>query len=254
MKQNHSVAMTTDEVDALLDTYTQWNGVSSSIFEFLPGMARSICPSLAKECPGPQYLDFSNDVAFIPIGGCCTLAATWYVTSDTNPEADIVINSRVNWDSIDLATVLLHENGHALGLGHSDAPDSVMAATYTVANLTLSEDDIRGITYLYPASAESLGIVSGTVSDSSGVPIAGAKVTIDYFPGPAATTDTDGMFSIPGVPILGTYSVTASAKSYRSQSQDGSPNGEPLAFELPRGNGGGGNKDIRCPKAGPNAC
>jgi len=50
---------------------------------------------------------------------------------------------------IDLFTVLLHELGHALGLGHSTNSQSVMFETYSGTHRTLSADDIAGIQYLY---------------------------------------------------------------------------------------------------------
>jgi hypothetical protein len=50
---------------------------------------------------------------------------------------------------IDLPTVLLHEFGHALGLGHSSDPLAVMAPFYAGARRSLSADDIAGIQFLY---------------------------------------------------------------------------------------------------------
>src|SRR5581483_866559 len=50
--------------------------------------------------------------------------------------------------NVDLFSVALHEAGHALGLGHSDRPDSVMYPYYHPA-AQLSADDIAGIRDLY---------------------------------------------------------------------------------------------------------
>lgn len=50
---------------------------------------------------------------------------------------------------IDLFTVLLHELGHVLGLGHSLNSESVMFETYSGAHRQLGADDIAGIQYLY---------------------------------------------------------------------------------------------------------
>jgi hypothetical protein len=49
----------------------------------------------------------------------------------------------------DLESVLLHELGHALGLGHSTDPDSVMWSTYAGTRRRLATDDVAGMAALY---------------------------------------------------------------------------------------------------------
>jgi len=58
--------------------------------------------------------------------------------TDTNADSDF-----------DFFTVALHELGHALGLGHSTTPGSVMEPTYAGARRTLNADDIAGIRAIY---------------------------------------------------------------------------------------------------------
>ena len=50
----------------------------------------------------------------------------------------------------DLETVYLHEFGHGLGLGHSNVNGAVMEPYYEGVRRTLHNDDISGITFLYP--------------------------------------------------------------------------------------------------------
>lgn len=80
---------------------------------------------------------------------------------------DIHLDNSENWvNSIDLATVLLHEIGHTIGLDHSTVEGSVMFATYSGANFNLSADDIAGIQSIYGAA----------ISDPSIVPLPGAPI------------------------------------------------------------------------------
>ena len=62
-----------------------------------------------------------------------------------------VDNAAANGGQLDLFTVLLHEFGHALGLGHSTVKGSVMEAIYAGARRDLHADDIAGIQAIYGA-------------------------------------------------------------------------------------------------------
>ena len=71
----------------------------------------------------------------------------------------------------ELLTLLAHEIGHAIGLGHSEDPVAVMY--YTIGGKTQessTQDDYDGVTYLYPQEKEMGGLLGscGTVAILNG--------------------------------------------------------------------------------------
>ncbi|MEC9464424.1 MAG: hypothetical protein VX834_01475 [Myxococcota bacterium] len=93
-------------------------------------------------------------------------------------DADIIINGMVGQDQYGVYTTILHEMGHALGLGHpclttysgcSNSCNAVMAATggdYT----TPQQDDINAVCSLYPGTPGGLGQACNSNSDCSSGP------------------------------------------------------------------------------------
>jgi len=76
-----------------------------------------------------------------------------------NVGGDVHLNNAVLWaddatdifgdPDVDLFTILLHEFGHSLGLGHSSVTGAVMNANYQGARRTLHHDDIQAIQAIY---------------------------------------------------------------------------------------------------------
>jgi hypothetical protein len=62
--------------------------------------------------------------------------------------------------------VIAHEIGHAIGLGHSE--DSQALMYYQVVDLrkSLGQDDIDGVTYLYPIKLDGCGLIDGLVAST----------------------------------------------------------------------------------------
>jgi hypothetical protein len=170
---------------ALLDTHSEWSDATPEFaFDELGETTR--CPSIVRECPGRQTSDTFNDVAWLPLKGKNTLGVTWFNTNTV--EADMALNTNFGWSidspntGIDVETVFLHENGHVIGLGHSDVTGAVMEAVYAGLRQTLHTDDECGIQELYglpcssppppppptPGSPTSLDITHGSQHGSDG--------------------------------------------------------------------------------------
>jgi len=83
------------------------------------------------------------------------------------------MNANFNWTidgtDFDAQTVLLHEEGHALGLGHSEEALAVMVATYDGERRVLHPDDIDGINSLYTVCTPTAGQESEETSCGDGV-------------------------------------------------------------------------------------
>ncbi len=89
-------------------------------------------------------------------------------------------NSITRYTATSLSILMAHEIGHVLGLGHSEYQPSLMY--YDIGskqNLVLAQDDIDGITYLYPRDEFKDGVYGcGTITSTQLPPYTGAAALI----------------------------------------------------------------------------
>jgi hypothetical protein len=116
-----------------------------------------------EEGPNQNLWTFRDD-SWISDGTPDSAIALTTLTIDTVSgeilDADVELNARDNRFTVtsvdvqtDLFSVVLHESGHVLGLGHSDWVTSTMASGYDDGSLearTLEADDIEAICALMP--------------------------------------------------------------------------------------------------------
>lgn len=141
-----------------------WNAVTPSSFSFAWAGGGS---GDVGSCGQSINLDGQNTIKFEPLPGI-TLGQTctvWNPNQGANAklvEFDMQLDNDVNtWSSndqpqtgrYDLASTVLHELGHAAGLGHSGQSTAVMYPSLPngVAKRTLTADDISGLQSAYPA-------------------------------------------------------------------------------------------------------
>jgi hypothetical protein len=136
-------------------TQATWSSVPGSRLQMSFGGTTSRCPSIVRECPGPQRLDRLNDVGWARLSGG-TLGVTWSTIGGVD-EADMALSTRVPWSTgcvnvagrVDVQSVLLHENGHVAGLGHASSTASVMYPFYQGARCSIDALDHQAIRTLY---------------------------------------------------------------------------------------------------------
>jgi hypothetical protein len=210
-----------------------WTDVQSADFVFTYGGATT------KTSDDHGVNDGENIVVFGPMGATGTLAQNnfWYVPSTGYLlDSDIQFNTSYSWSVsgdpgvYDIQSISTHELGHSLCLidlyDPSDAEKTMYgyASTGDTGQSTLHQDDIDGITYLYPADDNyvlSVGTSgSGTVTSSPSGISCGADCSQSYASGTevtlTATPATGWSFSGWGGACSGTGTCTVSMTSDRN--------------------------------------
>jgi hypothetical protein len=98
------------------------------------------------------------------------ITTSTFVTNGNLTDADITLNAvGFRWGdgtqrTVDAQSILTHEEGHFLGLGHTQVAGSVMLATYSGGQIRgLSADDQAGVCSLYPPGSLDAGVPDGGV-------------------------------------------------------------------------------------------
>ena len=174
--------------------------------------------------------DHGDQYPFDGPGG--VLAHTFYpAPPNAEPIAgDLHLDADESWSDsgsgTDFYAVVLHELGHALGLGHSNNPLDVMYPFYR-HNVTFSQNDINAIQALYPARETSPAPLALTIQaplvqvTSSTIPLSGTTGGGQGTIRVSWTTDRGGLglaqgsanWTVSAVPLaLGRNTITVKAQ------------------------------------------
>ena len=155
-----------DAVPLLEDAVSRWNEISPGNFAFTwtgasTGDTGSCGTSVQRD--GVNTVKFVDDLPSGTLGQTCTV---WSVSAGPNAplvEFDMELSSTVQWSTAettpanryDLWSTVLHEVGHAAGLGHTNDGTAVMYASLKAGTQkrTLTPDDREGLLAAYPGAA-----------------------------------------------------------------------------------------------------
>ena len=169
-----------------------WNNVPSSSLNIKRGGILETNDSLylTGELCAKDSVNSCNPSTTIPIGSQIIIACnsnstnftstvTYALTAPVDVSSSTISNSVILINDISGSTfsnlsyherrsVLAHEIGHAIGLGHSNKSEALMYFKNRDRMNRLSQDDIDGITYLYPNKLDGCGSFFGmTLGDSN---------------------------------------------------------------------------------------
>lgn len=180
-----------------------------------------------------EFLDDTNTVGYTPTSRMVELGLSrtalavtgWLTQVETGEiaESDIAVNPGYSWNDNpvrggwDFRSMMVHEVGHFLGLGHSNVGRAADGELLTGSAImwpfsfgegkttgrTLTADDIAGASVLYPGPAAEGALIRGRVLRPSGLGVSFAHVTAfepvrNHLVG--AWADIGGNFEIRGIP------------------------------------------------------
>lgn len=147
-----------EEAVAALDVASRaWSVPACSAASFTIDPTRTIS--------GDPGMNGTNDVVVHttdwppPLATGAAAHTVLFTSGDRIVEADIHVNARdyaftlgAAPPAIDLRSVLTHELGHVIGIGHSEVPRATMSATLPagIAARSLEPDDVTAVCALYP--------------------------------------------------------------------------------------------------------
>jgi hypothetical protein len=121
----------------------------------------------------------SNTTDNFPATNILALTAPVKISGSSIAGSVILINDAAasefaNLSQSEMISTLAHEIGHAIGLGHTDKTQALMYYQNNDKRRKLSQDDIDGVSYLYPNQLDGCQDIFG-ISLSNGKPSGSSK-------------------------------------------------------------------------------
>ncbi|MCR4291493.1 MAG: carboxypeptidase regulatory-like domain-containing protein [Candidatus Kuenenia sp.] len=169
-------------LDAILAAMQTWTDVDTSTFTFIDDGATS--KNNHGKADGINIIDFGT----IKDEGVLGQNSFWFYTTGEMFDSDIRFNTKNTWstdtssDKFDVQNVGTHELGHSLSLAdlysNSDSEKTMYGYGFAgdISQRTLHQDDMDGITYLYPSTKNSS--ISGTIIDTEGTLLEDVKLRL----------------------------------------------------------------------------
>ena len=166
--------------DALIASFRSWGEVTTASLQ----LVRDDSPvAAASEPDGRNVLywteeNWRHDALVIAL-----TSINYYPDTGLIADADIDFNGQefvwttsIDTPRVDVQSIATHEIGHVFGLDHSEDQDAVMWWEYLIypngmgetRQRTLHEDDILGISYLYPCEERKVVVGDDLVSSTGG--------------------------------------------------------------------------------------
>jgi hypothetical protein len=147
-------------IEVIRDAFAMWGAVPTTAYRIqLNGETGTHAQDLAKANDGPNAIAFDTEFekTFTSSDQSAIAVSTVLHQGDHYTRGVIVLNAaKAPMDKVLLRAVITHEAGHVAGLNHSSDESSVM---YPIARpvTQLSDDDVAGISYLYPRNEAGHG-------------------------------------------------------------------------------------------------